>query len=80
MKYMTIVAQTMPDGSVASAMTAYDTLSEAQAAFHSELAAGLRSEALAEDMCAVLGADGRLWDVQRVEGRAESQTDTSAEG
>ena len=50
MKYMTIISQTQPDGTVNAAMTVHDEYQKAVSAFHMELAYGAVSDKLASDM------------------------------
>ena len=57
MKYMTIVSQTQPDGTVNAAMTVHDEYQKAVSAFHLELAYGAISDKLA--------SGARLWGHQR---------------
>lgn len=74
-KYIVVVAQTHADGSIAPAMTAYGTQSEALSAYHTELAYALVSDAIVEDMCLVVDTDGRVWECSRVEGLAKPAED-----
>ena len=60
MKYMTVVAQTAPDGSIATSMSAHDTEAEAVSAYYSELAAGIISPSLLADTVFVLDSGGHV--------------------
>lgn len=71
MKYMTIIAQTQPDGTVNTAMTTHDEYQKAVSAFHMELAYGAISDKLASDMAVVVDSTGRVYDTCVVQGLAE---------
>lgn len=60
MKYMTVVAQTMPDGSIATSMSTHNTEAEAVSAYYSELAAGIISPSLVADAVFVLDSSGTV--------------------
>ena len=74
-RYLTVVAQTHAGGSIAPAMTAYDTEAEALSAFHTELAYALVSDAVVADAAFVLTTDGEVLYAQRVEGLAKPAPD-----
>lgn len=71
MKYMTVVAQTQPDGTVNTAMTAYDEYQKAVSAFHMELAYGAISKKLASDMAMVVDSTGHVYETCVVQGLAK---------
>lgn len=71
MKYMTIVSQTQPDGTVNAAMTVHDEYQKAVSAFHMELAYGAVSDKLASDMTMVVDSNGRVYDACVVQGLAK---------
>lgn len=71
MKYMTIIAQTQPDGTVNTAMTAYDEYQKAVSAFHMELAYGAISKKLASDMAMVVDSTGHVYETCVVQGLAK---------
>lgn len=60
MKYMCVVAQTMPDGSIATSMSTHGTEAEAVSAYYSELAAGIISPSLVADAVFVLDSAGHV--------------------
>ena len=60
MKYMIVVAQTMPDGSIATSMSTHDSEAQAVSAYYSELAAGIISPSLVADAVFVLDSDGHV--------------------
>lgn len=76
MKYIVVVAQEATDGTIRSSMTAYDSYTDAQSAYHMELAYGLVSDKLAADTCAIVGTDGQVYAITRVEckGAADAAT------
>ena len=84
MKYLTIVAQTSPDGTVSATMTPNDEYQKAVSAFHMELAYGAISDKLASDMAMVVDSTGRVYDTCVVQGlakpveAADSGTDATA--
>ena len=59
MKYMTITAQTQPDGTVNAAMAVHDEYQKAVSAFHMELAYGAVSDKLASDMAMLADTTGQ---------------------
>lgn len=71
MKYMTIIAQTQPDGTVNAAMTVHDEYQKAVSAFHLELAYGAISDKLASDMAVILDSTGHVYDTCVVQGLAK---------
>lgn len=71
MKYMTIIAQTQPDGTINTAMTAYDEYQKAVSAFHMELAYGAVSDKLASDMAVILDSTGHVYETCVVQGLAK---------
>lgn len=71
MKYMTIIAQTQPDGTVNTAMTAYDEYQKAVSAFHMELAYGAISDKLASDMAMLADTTGHVYETCVVQGLAK---------
>lgn len=71
MKYMTIIAQTQPDGTVNAAMTVHDEYQKAVSAFHMELAYGAVSDKLASDMAVILDSMGHVYDTCVVQGLAK---------
>lgn len=71
MKYMTIVSQTTPDGTVTATMAVHDEYQKAVSAFHMELAYGAISDKLASDMAVVLDSTGRVYDTCVVQGLAK---------
>lgn len=84
MKYMTITAQTRPDGTVNTAMTTHDEYQKAVSAFHMELAHGAISDKLASDMAMLADTTGHVYDTCVVQGLAkpveatDSGTDATA--
>jgi hypothetical protein len=84
MKYMTIVSQTKPDGTVNTAMTTHDEYQKAVSAFHMELAYGAISDKLASDMAMLADTTGHVYDTCVVQGLAkpvgatDSGTDATA--
>lgn len=71
MKYMTVVSQTKPDGTVNAAMTVHDEYQKAVSAFHMELAYGAVSDKLASDMAVILDSTGHVYDTCVVQGLAK---------
>lgn len=71
MKYMTIVSQTKPDGTVNTAMTTHDEYQKAVSAFHMELAHGAISDKLASDMAMLADTTGHVYDTCVVQGLAK---------
>lgn len=84
MKYMTIVSQTRPDGTVNTAMTTHDEYQKAVSAFHMELAHGAISDKLASDMAMLADTTGHVYETCVVQGLAkpveatDSGTDATA--
>lgn len=84
MKYMTITAQTQPDGTVNTAMTTHDEYQKAVSAFHMELAYGAVSDKLASDMVMLVDTTGHVYGTCVVQGLAkpveatDSGTDATA--
>lgn len=60
MKYMTVVAQTMPDGSIATSMSTHDTEAQAVSAYYMELALAIISTAIVQDAVFVLDSGGHV--------------------
>lgn len=71
MKYMTVISQTKPDGTVNAAMTVHDEYQKAVSAFHMELAYGAVSDKLASDMAVILDSTGHVYDTCVVQGLAK---------
>lgn len=71
MKYITVIAQTQPDGTVNAAMTTHDEYQKAVSAYHMELAYGAISDKLASDMAMVVDSTGRVYDTCVVQGLAK---------
>lgn len=71
MKYMTVISQTKPDGTVNAAMTVHDEYQKAVSAFHMELAYGAISDKLASDMAVILDSTGHVYDTCVVQGLAK---------
>ena len=71
MKYITITAQTQPDGTINTAMTTYDEYQKAVSAFHMELAYGAVSDKLASDMAMLADTTGRVYETCVVQGLAK---------
>ena len=71
MKYMTIIAQTQPDGTVNTAMTVHDEYQKAVSAFHMELAYGAISDKLASDMAMLADTTGHVYETCVVQGLAK---------
>lgn len=67
MKYVVVVAQEATDGTIGTSMKAYDSYTDAQSAYHMELAYGLVSEKLSADTCAIVGTDGQVYAISRAE-------------
>ena len=72
MKFIVMVAQEATDGTIGSSMKAYDSYVDAQSAYHMELAYGLVSEKLSADTCAIIGTDGQVYAITRVECKGAS--------
>ncbi len=66
MKYMTIVSQTQPDGTVNAAMTVHDEYQKAVSAYHMELAYGAVS-----DMAMLADTTGHVYETCVVQGLAK---------
>ena len=79
MKYMTIVSQTQPDGTVNAAMTVHDGYQKAVSAFHMELAYGAVSDKLASDMAMLADTTGRVYETCVVQGLAKPVEAESAD-
>lgn len=73
MKYMTIVSQTQPDGTVNAAMTVHDEYQKAVSAFHMELAYGAVSDKLASDMAMLADTTGHVYETCVVQGSRNSR-------
>lgn len=71
MKYMTITAQTQPDGTVNTAMTTHDEYQKAVSAYHMELAYGAVSDKLASDMAMLADTTGHVYETCVVQGLAK---------
>lgn len=71
MKYMTVVAQTTPDGTVNARMTVHDEYQKAVSAYHMELAHGAISDKLASDMAMLADTTGRVYETCVVQGLAK---------
>ena len=71
MKYMTIIAQTQPDGTINAAMTVHDEYQKAVSAFHMELAYGAVSDKLASDMAMLADTTGHVYETCVVQGLAK---------
>ena len=71
MKYITVTAQTQPDGTVNTAMTTHDEYQKAVSAFHMELAYGAVSDKLASDMSMLADTTGRIYETCVVQGLAK---------
>ena len=71
MKYMTIIAQTQPDGTVNATMMTHDEYQKAVSAFHMELAYGAVSDKLASDMAMLADTTGRVYETCVVQGLAK---------
>lgn len=71
MKYMTITAQTQPDGTVNAAMAVHDEYQKAVSAFHMELAYGAVSDKLASDMAMLADTTGHVYETCVVQGLAK---------
>lgn len=72
MRYVTLTIQVAADGAVTTAAFAHDDLAHARSAYHSELAAGALSGALASDACMVLTPAGDIVDRGCIPGLAEA--------
>lgn len=70
MRYVTLTIQVAADGTVATAAHAHDDLAHARSAYHSELASGVLSGALASAACMVLTPTGDIVDRGCVPGLA----------
>lgn len=71
MKYMTVISQTKPDGTVNASMTVHDEYQKAVSAFHMELAYGAISDKLASDMAMVVDSTGHVYETCVVQGLAK---------
>lgn len=71
MKYVTVIAQTQPDGTVNAAMTVHDEYQKAVSAFHMELAYGAVSDKLSSDMAMLADTTGHVYDTCVVQGLAK---------
>lgn len=71
MKYVTVTAQTQPDGTVNTAMTTHDEYQKAVSAFHMELAYGAVSDKLASDMAMLADTTGHVYETCVVQGLAK---------
>ena len=74
MKYIVVVAQEQVGGSVGPLMTSYDDRRDAESAYHMELAYGIVSDKLVSDTVAILGTDGQVYAIQRVECKGATET------
>ena len=79
MKYMTITAQTQPDGTVNTAMTTHDEYQKAVSAYHMELAYGAISDKLASDMAMLADTTGHVYETCVVQGLAVAVEAPSAD-
>lgn len=70
MKYITVTAQTQPDGTVNTAMTTHDEYQKAVSAYHMELACGAVSDKLASDMAMLADTTGHVYETCVVQGLA----------
>lgn len=71
MKYITVTAQTQPDGTVNAAMAVHDEYQKAVSAFHMELAYGAGSDKLASDMAMLADTTGHVYETCVVQGLAK---------
>ena len=71
MKYITIIAQTKPDGTVNAAMAVHDEYQKAVSAYHMELAYGAVSDKLASDMAMLADTTGHVYETCVVQGLAK---------
>ena len=71
MKYITITAQSQPDGTVNTALTTYDEYQKAVSAYHMELAYGAVSDKLASDMAMLADTTGHVYETCVVQGLAK---------
>lgn len=74
MKYIVVVAQEATDGTIGPSMKAYDSYTDAQSAYHMELAYGLVSDKLAADTCSIIGTDGQVYAITRIECKGATET------
>lgn len=79
MKYMTIVSQTKPDGTVNAAMTVHEEYQKAVSAYHMELAYGAVSDKLASDMAMLADTTGHVYETCVVQGLAKPVEAPSAD-
>ena len=79
MKYMTVVSQTKPDGTVNAAMTVHDEYQKAVSAYHMELAYGAVSDKLASDMAMIADTTGHVYETCVVQGLAKPVEAPSAD-
>lgn len=68
---MTVVAQTLTDGSIATAMNVHDTQAEAMSGYYSELAAAIVSKSVVQDAVYVVDAVGSVLASNCVSGAGE---------
>lgn len=71
MKYIVVVTQEATDGTIGPSMTAYDSYTDAQSAFHMELAYGAVSDKLASDMAMLADTTGHVYETCVVQGLAK---------
>lgn len=71
MKYVTVTAQTQPDGTVNAAMTVHDEYQKAVSAYHMELSYGAISDKLASDMAMLADTTGHVYETCVVQGLAK---------
>lgn len=71
MKYVTVIAQTQPDGTVNAEMTVHDEYQKAVSAYHMELAYGAVSDKLASDMAMLADTTGNVYETCVVQGLAK---------
>ena len=80
MKYVTVTAQTQPDGTVNAAMTVHDEYQKAVSAYHMELAYGAISDKLASDMAMIADTTGHVYETCVVQGLAKPAEAPSVAG
>jgi hypothetical protein len=61
MKYFVITIQKLKDGTTAQNIIKYDTLNQAESAFHTEMASACVSETLESDTCIVIDEFGQTY-------------------
>lgn len=71
MKYIVVVAQEATDGTIGPSMTAYDSYTDAQSAYHMELAYGAVSDKLSSDMAMLADTTGHVYETCVVQGLAK---------